>query len=45
MAVNYKLYQAKRSDKFNGKWYGRVQHNGTIGTKQLAAIMQRNCTV
>lgn len=45
MAVNYKLYQAKRSDKFNGKWYGRVQHNGTIDTKQLATIMQRNCTV
>lgn len=45
MAVNYKLYQAKRSDKFNGKWYGRVLHNGTIGTKQLATIMQRNCTV
>lgn len=45
MAVNYKVYQAVRSDKFNGKWYGRVVHNGTVTTKQLAAIMQRNCTV
>lgn len=45
MAVNYKKYKAVRKDKFNGKWYARVAHNGTVTTKQLAAIMQRNCTV
>lgn len=45
MAINYKLYKANRKDKFNGKWYARAQHNGTVGTSQLAEIIQQNCTV
>ena len=45
MPVNYKIYKAKRTDKFNGKWYARASHTNTIDTQGLAEIMQSNCTL
>lgn len=46
MAVFYKLYQDNReSSKFNGKWYARAVHTGTVGIDELADEMQANCTV
>ena len=45
MAVKYKIYQSNRKDAFNGKWYARAVHDGTVTTDDLADIMQDNCTV
>ncbi len=46
MAILYKLFQDNRRNSLNnGKFYARAIHPGTIDTKGLAEIMQRNCTV
>lgn len=45
MAVKYKIYQSKRNDRFEGRWYARAVHEGTVTTDDLADIMQDNCTV
>ena len=46
MPVFYRLHQDQSvGTKRSGKWYARMVPTSTIHTKQLAAIMQRNCTV
>lgn len=42
MALNYKIYQ---SNATKGKFYARASHKDTVSIKQLAAVMQNNCTV
>lgn len=46
MAVFYKLYQNNNKNFVNkGKWYARSVITETVDTNQLAARIQRNCTV
>ncbi len=46
MSVFYRLHQDKsEGTKRSGKWYARMVPMSTINTRQLAEIMQRNCTV
>lgn len=46
MPILYKLRQDNRKNSVNkGKWYARSITNGTVGTNELANIMQRNCTL
>ena len=46
MAVFYKLYQDnRRTSAYNGKWYARAVHTGTVDIDDLAEEMQANCTV
>lgn len=42
--IRYKKYQAKRSDKFNGKWYGRAVPTGTVDLNGLSAHMAAHNT-
>ena len=39
MAIQYKLYKAKRNDKFNGKIYARATYNEMFDLKMLAQHM------
>ena len=46
MSVFYRLHQDQSvGTKRSGKWYARAVPMSTINTRQLAEIMQRNCTV
>lgn len=45
MAVNFKIYQSNRKGNTNGKFYARAAHRETVGTKELAEVMQNNSTV
>lgn len=45
MAVNYKVYKNNRKGETQNKYYGRATHRDTVTTKDLAQIMQANCTV
>ena len=46
MAVFYRLHQDQSpGTKRSGKWYARAVPTACIGTRQLAEIIQRNCTV
>lgn len=45
MALNYKIYQSNANNATKGKFYARASHKETVGIKQLAAVMQSNCTV
>lgn len=45
MALNYKIYQSNANNLTKGKFYARASHKETVGIKQLAAVMQNNCTV
>ena len=46
MSVFYRLHQDKSTGtKRSGKWYARAVPMACIGTRQLAEIIQRNCTV
>ena len=46
MAVFYRLHQDQSTGtKRSGKWYARAVPTAVIGTRQLAEIIQRNCTV
>ena len=46
MSVFYRLHQDKsQNTKRSGKWYARAVSMSTVSTRQLAEIMQRNCTV
>ena len=46
MAVFYRLHQDKSvGTKRSGKWYARAVPTAVVNTRQLAEIMQRNCTV
>ena len=46
MSVFYRLHQDKSKDtKRTGKWYARMVPMSVVNTRQLAEIMQRNCTV
>ena len=46
MSVLYRLHQDQSvGTKRSGKWYARMVPTSCINTRQLAEIMQRNCTV
>lgn len=45
MALNYKIYQSNANNATKGKFYARASHKDTVDIKQLAAVMQNNCTV
>ena len=46
MSVFYRLHQDQSTGtKRSGKWYARAVPTACIGTRQLAEIIQRNCTV
>ncbi|MCR4852905.1 MAG: DNA-binding protein [Prevotella sp.] len=46
MAVFYKLAQNTiTNSKTNGKWYAHTAIVGTVGLKQMADIIQRNCSM
>ena len=46
MSVFYRLHQDKsKNTSRSGKWYARMVPTTVVGTRQLAEIMQRNCTV
>lgn len=45
MALNYKIYQSNANNSTKGKFYARALHKETVGIKELAAVMQDNCTV
>lgn len=45
MAVNYKIYQNKRSGLTQNMFYARATHRDTVCIKDLAQLMQANCTV
>ena len=46
MSVFYRLHQDQSvGTRRSGKWYARMVPMSTINTRQLAEIMQRNCTV
>ena len=46
MSVFYRLHQDQSvGTKRSGKWYARMVPTGVINTRQLAEIIQRNCTV
>ena len=46
MAVFYRLHQDQSTGtKRSGKWYARAVPTAVINTRQLAEIIQRNCTV
>ena len=46
MSVFYRLHQDKSlNTKRSGKWYARAVSMSVVNTRQLAEIMQRNCTV
>ena len=46
MSVFYRLHQDQSvGTKRSGKWYARMIPTSCINTRQLAEIMQRNCTV
>ena len=46
MSVFYRLHQDQSTGtKRSGKWYARAVPMDCIGTRQLAEIIQRNCTV
>ena len=46
MAVFYRLHQDQSTGtKRSGKWYARAVPTAVISTRQLAEIIQRNCTV
>ena len=46
MSVFYRLHQDKsKNTSRTGKWYARMVPTTVVDTRQLAAIMQRNCTV
>ena len=46
MSVFYRLHQDQSTGtKRSGKWYARMVPTAVIDTRQLAEIIQRNCTV
>jgi len=46
MSVFYRLNQDKSKNTMrSGRWYARAVSTSVINTRQLAEIMQRNCTV
>ena len=46
MSVFYRLHQDQSTGtKKSGKWYARAVPMAVINTRQLAEIIQRNCTV
>ena len=46
MSVFYRLHQDQSTGtKRSGKWYARAVPTACISTRQLAEIVQRNCTV
>ncbi len=46
MSVFYRLNQDKsKNTERTGKWYARAVTTSVVSTRQLAEIMQRNCTV
>ena len=46
MSVFYRLHQDQSTGtKRSGKWYARAVPTDVINTRQLAEIVQRNCTV
>ena len=46
MSVFFRLHQDQSvGTKRSGKWYARMVPTSMINTRQLADIMQRNCTV
>lgn len=46
MSIFYRLHQDKsEGTKRSGKWYARAVPTAVVNTRQLAEIVQRNCTV
>ena len=46
MSVFFRLHQDQSTGtKRSGKWYARMVPTAVINTRQLAEIVQRNCTV
>ena len=46
MSVHYRLHKnTSVGTKLSGKWYARMVPMGVLNTRQLAEIIQRNCTV
>ena len=46
MSVFYRLHQDQSTGtKRSGKWYARAVPTAVINTRQLAEVVQRNCTV
>lgn len=46
MAILYKLYQDNRKNSsYPGKWYARAVHQNTVGLSEIAARIQRNCSM
>lgn len=45
MAINYQIYKSNINNGTKDKFYARATHKETVGIKQLAAVMQNNCTV
>ena len=46
MSVFYRLHQDQSTGtKRSGKWYARAVPTAVVNTRQLAEIVQRNCTV
>ena len=46
MSIHYRLHQNKSvGTNLSGKWYARMVPMGTTHTRELAELIQRNCTV
>ena len=45
MALNFKIYKSNANNGTKDKFYARASHKDTVSIKQLAAVMQNNCTV
>ena len=46
MSIFYRIYQNNNSEnKGYGKWYARAVMTSTVTTKELAKVMQENCTL
>ena len=45
MALNFKIYKSNANNGTKDKFYARASHKDTVSIKELAAVMQDNCTV
>lgn len=45
MALNFKIYKSNANNGTKDKFYARASHKDTVSIKELAAVMQNNCTV
>lgn len=45
MPVSYKIYKSTAKNATKGKYYARAIYKDTVSIKELATVMQNNCTV